>query len=139
MSTDWPVLGRLMTIYNDGEVDGIVTEIFGECEKQLDKWDVQGHPDGTGPDAHVFGWKFGDMAERFKALNDHYASGKAVLYGLDDHKVSIAVPHWSLILLEEVYEALAESDPAKLRAELIQVAAVAASWIENIDRRSSSD
>ncbi|MEY9934267.1 hypothetical protein ABH926_008932 [Catenulispora sp. GP43] len=39
------------------------------------------------------------------------------------------------MLLEEVYEALAEVDPAALRAELVQVAAVAAAWVEDIDSR----
>jgi len=34
--------------------------------------------------------------------------------------------------------AIAERDPAKLRAELIQVAAVAVQWIQAIDRRMTS-
>lgn len=42
---------------------------------------------------------------------------------------------WDGILLEEVYEAIAETDEAKIREELVQVAAVAAAWIEAIDRR----
>ena len=41
---------------------------------------------------------------------------------------------WDAILLEEVFEALAESDPVRRRAELVQVAAVAAAEIEAIDR-----
>ena len=41
---------------------------------------------------------------------------------------------WLHILREEVFEAFAEDDPAKLRAELIQVAAVAVQWVEAIDR-----
>lgn len=36
---------------------------------------------------------------------------------------------------EETTEVLAETDPVKLRAELVQVAAVAVKWIEEIDRR----
>lgn len=41
------------------------------------------------------------------------------------------------ILLEEVYEALAEEPgSAALEAELIQVAAVAVKWVEDIRRRS---
>ena len=45
-------------------------------------------------------------------------------------------PYWSAILVEEVAEAVAEiGDDAKLRAELVQVAAVAVAWIEAIDRR----
>lgn len=42
---------------------------------------------------------------------------------------------WADVLYEEVAEALAESDPAKLRAELIHVAAVAARWVQAIDAR----
>jgi hypothetical protein len=37
--------------------------------------------------------------------------------------------------MEEVREAMAESDPAKLRVELVQVAAVSVAWIEALDRR----
>lgn len=44
---------------------------------------------------------------------------------------------WLDILLEEVAEAFAESDPAALRAELLQVAAVAIRWIVAIDHRSA--
>ncbi len=39
------------------------------------------------------------------------------------------------ILLEEVHEALAEDDPTRLRAELLQVAAVAVCWVEAIEQR----
>ena len=41
---------------------------------------------------------------------------------------------FALALREELYEALAESDPEPLRAELVQVAAVALRWIRAIDR-----
>ena len=41
------------------------------------------------------------------------------------------------ILAEEVAEVYAESDPDRLRAELIQVAAVCVQWIEAIDGRSA--
>lgn len=43
------------------------------------------------------------------------------------------------ILLEEVSEAIeAADDPVHLRAELVQVAAVALKWIEQIDRRPAA-
>ena len=42
---------------------------------------------------------------------------------------------WRHILLEEVYEALVEETPDKLRAELIQCAAVCIAWIEALDKR----
>ncbi len=39
------------------------------------------------------------------------------------------------VLLEEVGEAIAETDLRKLRVELVQVAAVCIQWHEDIDRR----
>ena len=44
---------------------------------------------------------------------------------------------WRHILTEEVWEAFAEKDSARLRAELVQVAAAAVNWIEAIDRRQA--
>nr|WP_179282822.1 hypothetical protein [Rhodococcus sp. 15-1154-1] len=44
---------------------------------------------------------------------------------------------WYHILAEEVGEAFAESDPASLRTELVQVAAVAMAWIDNLDRTAA--
>lgn len=46
-----------------------------------------------------------------------------------------AAATWRHVLLEEVFEALAEQDPERLRGELVQVAAVAVRWVEAIDRR----
>lgn len=40
---------------------------------------------------------------------------------------------WSTVLLEELYEALLETDPVKQRKEWVQVAAVAVRVVENID------
>lgn len=42
---------------------------------------------------------------------------------------------WRQIHLEELAEAFAESDLGRLRAELIQGAAVAVAWVESIDRQ----
>lgn len=43
---------------------------------------------------------------------------------------------WADILVEEMAEAVAAPDEAARREELVQVAAVAIAWIEDIDRRS---
>lgn len=53
-----------------------------------------------------------------------------------DERFAAGAGSFALILLEEVSEALAESDDAALRAELVQAAAVCVKWIEAIDRRS---
>lgn len=92
----------------------VVDEVAEERVAQFAKWGEQNHEDGTGVD-----WAFhADMAK--------FECDKASLDGEGN---------WVHILLEEVYEALAEDDPAKLRAELVQVAAVAVAWVEAIDRR----
>lgn len=46
---------------------------------------------------------------------------------------------WADVLAEEVTEAFAERDPGLLRAELIQVAAVAMRWVEAIEARTWAD
>ena len=45
---------------------------------------------------------------------------------------------WLHILNEEVQEAFAETDDAKLRVELVQVAAMAQKWIAAIDARKEA-
>ncbi|MFF9525386.1 hypothetical protein ACF1DV_25905 [Streptomyces achromogenes] len=43
------------------------------------------------------------------------------------------------VFLEEVFEAMAEDDPARLRAELIQAVAVGVKWLEAIDKKAEED
>ena len=89
-------------------------EIRDERERQIAKWGEQNHPDGTGrPGDAAF-------AEAYKAIC------KANGPGEDTYRD---------ILAEEVYEAFAETEPARLRTELIQTAAVIVAWVEAIDRR----
>ena len=95
-----------------------LAEIAAERARQDAKWGEQNHPDGTG-----------------LAHDDTYAR-------VARDACEIAASHgkctYRLILNEEVAEAFAESDPAKLRARLVQVAAVAVAWIECIDRRTAA-
>jgi hypothetical protein len=42
---------------------------------------------------------------------------------------------WRHILAEEFYEVCSETNPDKLKEELVQLAAVCVEWIEVIDRR----
>ncbi|MCI3246482.1 NUDIX hydrolase [Streptomyces spinosisporus] len=94
----------------------ILGEIVAERERQDAKWGEQNHPDGTGNQSQQ---ERADFARRW--CDSAFQSG----YGT-----------WADVLAEEVAEASAESDPAKLRTELIQVAAVAINWIGAIDRRT---
>lgn len=94
----------------------MLAEIGAERARQDERWGEQNHPDGTGGDT-----------EQLEAI---HARGACQLVANDGTLT------WRHILREEVAEAFAESDEGKLRAELIQVAAVAAAWAEAIDRRN---
>lgn len=95
-------------------LDVILIEIRDERFRQKVRWGEQNYPDGTSIDN-----KF--IADVMRERCEENAKNNKTTF-MD-------------ILTEEVYEAFAESDPVKLRKELIQVAAVAVAWIEAIDRR----
>ena len=88
-----------------------------ERQAQLAKWGDQHHPDGTG------GPLMRDQADAARAACQYLADNGG--------------PDWRAILLEEVYEALAESDPTALLTELVQCAAVIQAWIADIDSREN--
>lgn len=95
----------------------VFRDIVEERAAQDAKWGEQNHPDGTGL------WGDLDKAEAARnACEDAFRENRVT---------------WRDILCEEFNEALAESEPEKLREELIQVAAVAAAWVEAIDRRAA--
>jgi hypothetical protein len=80
-------------------------------EKQVDK------PDGTGE------------LWRHAALDLETAGHMTTRPG--------ATQTWSEILMEEALEANVETDPVRLRAKLIQVAAVACKWVQVLDMRKT--
>lgn len=94
-------------------------DIDTERQAQLAKWGDQRHADGTGSVHQQEAAKLARMA-----CQDAFGAG----YGT-----------WCHILFEEVWEALAEKDPAKLRTELIQTAAVIAAWVSDLDRRPAPE
>lgn len=84
--------------------------------RQVEKWGVQHHADGTG------GRNARKNADAARIICDA------------EHEAGNGT--WRSILLEEVYEALAERpNSGGLREELVQVAAVALSWVDDIDTR----
>lgn len=116
MSLDAQVIvDRNVALINPFATFAIAQEVVTERGNQDDKWGQQNHPDGTGGDAAQ---READVARALCEHNFKYGKGT-----------------WKDILYEEVKEAFAESDPAKLREELLQVAAVASAWAEAIDRR----
>lgn len=104
------------TINPDTAYSRVHGDVARERNAQDAKWGEQNHPDGTGGPGRVAN------ADDARTWTNFHAA---------EHTLA-----WADILEEEVAEALAEEDAVKLRAELIQVAAVAMAWIEAIDRRS---
>lgn len=98
-------------------IRAVLDDIAAERARQIAKWGVQHRADGTGG--------FG--------REDAAAGAKQACQAAEKHTPGGA--SWRLVLAEEVAEAFAETDVAKLRAELVQIAAVACAWVEDIDSR----
>jgi hypothetical protein len=94
----------------------VVGDFVRERQRQNEKHpETDGYPDGTGAPIYAH------IAKIHRASCDAAAA--------------VGENTWMHVLREEVYEAFAESDPALLRAELVQVMAVAGRWIQAIDAR----
>lgn len=93
-----------------------------EQDRQVAKWGVQDHPSF---DAGA------DLEERQGLSN--------TIKSMVDASAKRGTLVWEEIMSEEVAEALAElNDDEALKTELIQIAAVALSWIESINRKESA-
>lgn len=106
----------MITPKNEEHVNKLLAEVWVERAQQDGVWGEQHHPLGTDE-------SFSDAADYFRTVCDQADSAGTVT--------------WRDILLEEVYEALAETDPQKVREEMIQVCAVALGIVEDIDRRGA--
>ncbi len=97
----------------------ILEEVLNECERQESKWGIQRHPlIGPRGDVEFIRSRYQQGAEQGRAMNDS-----------DNEHGTLG---WDGILLEEVYEALAEDDVDKACEELVQVAAVCVSAIRSL-------
>lgn len=103
-------------------IQDIANEIATERQAQVARWGQQDHPSTYSP---VDRERAAKNADRWKEINDARVEADRLT--------------WDGILLEEVWEALAEEDLTNRRMELIQVAAVAAAEVEAIDRRVATE
>lgn len=109
---------------------GIFADVADEAFRSIDEHGEQKHlPLGTGKQVALL---HGDSTP---VTMGEFAS---VRRDATDIALIADVVSWADILLEEVAEALAEDDPALVRAELVQVAAVVVKFIEAIDTQSSA-
>jgi hypothetical protein len=104
-------------IFTTPGVRAFAEAVDTERQLQIAKFGDQHHPDGTGNESQL---------ERAEFARRWCESALEAGYGT-----------WADILGEEVAEAEAERDPVRLRAELIQVAAVCAAWIADLDSRKT--
>lgn len=116
---------RAIGLASEQATFAVLDEVCEERARQHAKWGEQNHPNGTAPDAHLLRDTrfptFDVLAVQATDRTDNHAAGGDLTY--------------ADVFLEEVFEAMAEHDPDRLRLELVQVAAVAVAWVEAIDRR----
>ena len=108
----------------------MTTALFAEVAAEMARAESlhgTGHewPNGTGP-------TFIPWLGRNAALEASHARAMC------DFATSECELHWSDVACEEVAEALAEDDPARLRAECVQVMAVFGRWIAAQDARAGA-
>jgi hypothetical protein len=119
MTTNTPAVDALLTADDIAALERaaeLLVDLLEEAARAEEKFGRQYDvPDGTGGEAARL-----SADDAREDCQDAFAAGLGT---------------WWHILLEEVYEALAEDDPAALRRELLQVAAVAIRWVDAIDNR----
>ncbi|MEU4328690.1 2'-5' RNA ligase family protein [Nonomuraea dietziae] len=100
-----------------GSLAAVLADVAAERVAQDAMWGVQELPDGTGPERTAAAAQARAELEAAARQGGHT---------------------WRHVLHEEVMEAFAEDDPDLLRAELVQVAAVAVKWAQALERRGGA-
>jgi hypothetical protein len=108
----------------------VLNDVAAERGRQVRRYgDNDDLEDGTGPNVRWLGRYCLTESDPAKQIE------LSVRSDYEEHERENGKPTWMHLVREEVAEAFAESDPTRLRAELIQVAALAVSWIEKLDAR----
>ena len=106
----------------------VLDQVANERYCQHAKFKQQNWPDGTGTLLDL------NIARARTPLSASDAAKDVTNQAFADGKLT-----WKDILVEELFEALDETDLERLRAEVIQVAGVAVAWVEAIDRRIAAE
>lgn len=111
-------------------------DVFREALRSTVKHGDQHYlPSGTGPRVYPL-WFARDVRHPEETRATYIANAAKQHTDAKSAALGDGTVTWLDILLEEVFEASAEDDPAKLREELVQSASVILKWIEALDRRS---
>lgn len=121
--------GGRMGLHAEGcQTVNVLSDVRAERARQFARYgNNEDLLDGTGPHVEWLGL-LGDglpASELEPRLREMYEIDEATQ----------GKPTFRHLVLEEVAEAFQENSPARLRAELLQIAALAVSWIEKIDGR----
>lgn len=108
-----------MSPHTGDPIDRVLDDVYSVRVDQNVHWgyDWLRHPDGTGP-------RFQAVAETLR-MREQDAAGKGTVT-------------WQQILDAETAVAFEQTDPARLREQLLRVAATAVAWCEALDRRTDS-
>lgn len=110
-----------MNVNDDHKAD-ILQEVHKECIRQEELWGKQHHP------------TFPTVAGRDRLRFEAQARAEEIKRE-NAQRAATGFISWDFILLEEVFEALAEDgNTQEMITELIQVAAVAVSMVEDLKR-----
>lgn len=120
------------------KANGAHADVILECVRQDLRWGEQNHPDGTGPETMpLFAATATGIADDDEATLIRDMMQGRTEWRFTDSETRDRPGTWADILLEEVFEAMAEDDPERLHAELVQTAAVAIQWANAIARRAA--
>lgn len=108
-------------------LDNFLAAVKTERERQDKKWG----PDQTHPDVHP------EATDAYDAAMFSMCPEESTAKEMNEDDVRAGTVNWAAILMEEVAESIAaaKNDPTNLRTELVQVAAVAAAWVNDLDNR----
>lgn len=106
----------------------VLMSVLEERRRQHELFGEQNLPDGTGPNQQVWLSDEAGWVKHSEALEETRTT-----FAANEQRQCLS---WADVLAEEFWEALCETDPKKLRTELLQVAAVAVAWVEHLDRRA---
>lgn len=111
----------------------VLRDVRAERARQFAKYGTNERlDDGTGPEVRWLSLYLNPAADDAGEIQTALRSDYELYEELHGD------PTWMHMVREEVAEAFAETEPARLRAELIQVAALCVSWAEKIDARGAA-
>lgn len=116
--------GYINTLVGHCQTVNVLSDVRAERARQFARYGTnEDLVDGTGPQVEWLGEY--TAADIEKSLRSKYEA----------HEAEFGKPTFRHLVAEEVAEAFQENNPKRLREELLQVAALAVSWIEKIDAR----